>query len=85
MVIPLDSYLKKDRSNFEINVLLSQTFCCTKPSGKSGDEFGLVTELLRTSVFHLSLLSHVIADQPLEFRCKLGVEVSLDQICHSYS
>ena len=36
-------------------------------------------------VFHLNLLSHVIADQPLEFRCKLGVEVSLDQICHSYS
>ena len=50
---------------------------------KSGDEFGLVTEDI--FVFHLNLLSHVIADQPLEFRCKLGVEVSLDQICHSYS
>ena len=83
MVIPLDSYLKNDRSNFEINVLRSQTFCCTNH-----------LEIWRwiwfsnrghLVVFHLNLLSHVIADQPLEFRCKLGVEVSLDQICHSYS
>ena len=52
---------------------------------KSGDEFGWFSNRGHLVVFHLNLLSHVIADQPLEFRCKLGVEVSLDQICHSYS